>query len=103
VCGLWLISIHDFLLLDAASALGKERQSGDRHGQRHFLVAGNGGRDHHAASLTLPVNETASITFGADATDAKGHEAGSTWFAAALNVATADTGLSNNEYNSREP
>jgi len=87
------LTIHDFLLLDAAPALGKEGQARHRNCDWHFFVARNSRRQDNAASMALRVEDAASITLGTDADAAKGHEAGCTHFHAALHVAAADAGL----------
>ena len=92
-CTVSLLPLHDFLLLDAASAFGKDGQARHRNRQRHFLVARNGGRNHNAARVALRVEDAATVTLRTAAQAAKGHEAGGPHFQAAFHVAAAEAGL----------
>lgn len=83
---------------------GEERQTANGNCERHFFVAGNGRRRDNAARLALGVQNAATIAFGFDTGTAKGEEAGSIRFAAALNVAAAETSLHDgwNEFERKE-
>lgn len=87
------LTVHDFLLLDAAAALGEEGQARHRNCNWDFFVARNGRRQDNAASVALRVEDAASVTLGTDAHAAKGHEAGCPHFHAALHVAAAHASL----------
>jgi hypothetical protein len=89
----YCLTRHDFLLADAASLGGVQGQTGNGDGQRHLLVAGNGGAGNAEAALALRVDERASVTFRLDTDAAEGEEAGCGRLAAALQVAAANAGL----------
>jgi hypothetical protein len=80
-------------LFDAATLGGVQGQTSNGDGQRHLLVAGNGGARDAEAALALRVDERASVTFRFDTDAAEGEEARGGRLAAALQVAAANAGL----------
>jgi hypothetical protein len=88
-----LIAIHDFLLLEQKSALGKHGQTQDGHGKRHFLVARNGRGKDDAARVTLRIDARQAVAFGTNAHHAARHKQRRSGLAAALHVAAAETSL----------
>ena len=87
------------LLRDANTALGKDGQSSNRHGNGNFLVARDSSRDHEAASVKLGVESRATIVLKLASDAEKGRQAGRSRLAAALGVAAADSSL---KYNTDE-
>lgn len=87
------LTFHDLGLLNTASLHGVKGASKDGNSQRDLLVARNGGVDGQAASLTLHVEDGATVTFGTDTDTTKRDKARSARLAAALEVQAANSGL----------